>query len=1046
MKKFSGLLFAFLLCSVTLLKSQEQQFRLIGLDQGLCHNFVHNLFLDDNGFLWAGTGNGLCRFDGLSFVTNPTRDSLPTDYVNVSFRDSEGNLWLGYNDGTLVHYNGRNFRIISPADSTISRIVGITQDPGGKIYAATQRAGVIVVTSDLSTNYYRAEFSDLTISSFALLSDDSFLFGTFNGLYSIDFKGDVFQNINKFETGTYSNIQTILHNDAEGLVYLGTQNEGLVVLKYLNGKLELSDLKLPERYDQINIRDIFEDRNGELWLSTFGEGVLQFKLDEKLQNFDFLLQYNSVNILPGDYASQVLRDFEGNLWIATYGEGLVFLTEKAFSVFSSLPDKFGTNVLSLHQYGEDLYLGGSSGILAFPMNKLSSYKFWGRNEGLPEDEVLSLATDQEGNLYIGTATRGIYIKPHNSDKISQFHVSRNSPANVIHFLKVDQDVLWAATNAGVLSFKLPGNQPEVFNTESGLPHNSVRQIFIDEDKNVWVSTKGNRIYSITTQDYTQVADVELDFSTIEVDKKGRLWAATMGTGVILLKDDALLQFGSEEGLLNNFCYSLTFDNHGHAWVGHRMGISRINEDNFKVRTFGNEVGITGDCNYNAIMSTESGDVYFGTTRGLVVYHASLARELPPVKPNITAVYVSDQLWDHTQPIRLPYGAYKLRIEFTGISFASPEKVTYQYKLDGYDLDWSQIVSENYALYPRIDDGEFKFLLVAYNADGVPTEIPLELKISVKKPLWKQSWFIGLMVLVGIFAIILIIKIRERAHKVREQYLEEELDKRAKELKVKNVELQRKNNDITDSINYAKRIQGSILPPIHKIEMQFPGSFVFYRPRDIVSGDFYWFDKVNESKFLIVCADSTGHGVPGAFMSMIGTTLIKDICMRSIVQSPSDVLGMLDYEIASMLNVQETPNGDNSTDGMDLTVCEIDLDTMYLRFASAMRPIMLYHKGELLYLRGSRNAIGGQLADSKEFDNQGYQLEKGDIIYMFTDGYPDQFGGPYGKKYKIVRLKNLLADICALPVEKQELMIVNEFNNWKGDEDQVDDVLFMCIKI
>jgi ligand-binding sensor domain-containing protein/serine phosphatase RsbU (regulator of sigma subunit) len=1046
MKKSLGLIFSLLFLFLTLLKSQDRQVRLFGLDQGLSDGFVHNIFFDDNGFLWAGTGNGLCRFDGLNFVTNPTRDSLPIDYMNVSFKDPDGNFWLGYNDGTLVHYNGKNFRIISPADSTISRVVGITMDSKGKIFAATQRAGVIIVSPNMIPEYQRDVFSDISISSFALLRDDTFLLGTFSGLYSMEYHGETFQNKKSIETGTYSNIQTILYNEIENHVYLGTQNEGLIVLKNVDGELELSDLKLPDRFSQIDIRDIYQEDNGDLWLSTFNEGVLQFKPDENFEGFHFLMQFNSANVLPGDYTSQILRDFEGNLWIATYGQGLVYVSEKTFSVFSSLPGNFGTNVLSITQFGENLFLGGTSSVLSFPFNNSNDFKLWGVKNGMPEDDITALVTDQEGNLYIGTASKGIYLKQNHSDRISQFYFSRNSPANVIHFLKVHEDVLWSATNAGVLSFKLPANQPEIFNTEYGLPHNSVRQVFIDQEKHIWVATKGNKIFSIKDQNFIQVADVELDFSTIAVDKNGWLWAATMGIGVLVLKNDTLLQFSSDEGLLNNFCYSLEFDNDGHVWVGHRMGISRINTDNFKVRTFESEAGITGNSNYNAILNTESGDLYIGTTHGLVVYHSSKARELPAVKPNITAVYISDQLWDHNQPIKLPYGAYKLRIEFTGISFASPEKVSYQFKLDGYDLDWSPVVSENHILYPRIDDGEFKFLLIAYNADGVPTEIPLELKISVKKPFWKQYWFIALSILVGILAVILIIKIREKAHKIREQYLEEELDKRAKELKVKNVELQKKNNDITDSINYAKRIQGSILPPIHKIEMQFPGSFVFYRPRDIVSGDFYWFDKVNESKFLIVCADSTGHGVPGAFMSMIGTTLIKDICMRSNVQSPSDVLSMLDFEIASMLNVQDTPNGDNSTDGMDLTVCEIDLNTMYLRFASAMRPIMLYHKGELLYLRGSRNAIGGQLADSKEFDNQGYQLEKGDIIYMFTDGYPDQFGGPYGKKYKIVRLKNLLGDICALPVEKQELMIVNEFNNWKGEEEQVDDVLFMCIKI
>ena len=1044
MKKRLSLLAIFLFLSVLWLQSQ-QRIRLYDVNQGLCGNFVYTIFQDQNGFLWAGTGNGLCRFDGSNFVSNITLDSIPRDFVSISFIDRQGNIWMGHNDGSLTFYDGKHFKIVSPAEKTMSKIVGITEDSSGRIYAASQRGGVIVVNNDLVTEYHKDEFSDFPISSIALLNEGKFLLGSFEGLFSVEFNNNLFTNREKVEAVSASNIQVINYDKPKGIIYLGTQYQGLIAMSYDRETDQLSNISLPEDLSQLNIQDILPEENGRLWLSTFGDGLIQIQFEPELSGYKVISRFNSENGLPGDNVKQFMRDFEGNMWIATY-DGLVYITNETFTLIPDFGDKFGANVLSIASFGDLIYLGGSNGVLAFPKEDSKTRKFWGKAEGMPEDGITGLVADKDGNLYIGTATSGIYFKPVKSDRVRLFHASQNSPANIIHFLKIVNGTLWAATNSGVLSFSLPDNKPEIFNTEYGLPHNSVRHIFVDSDKDVWVSTKGNRIFSITNQEHIQVADIELDFSTITVDKKGRMWAATMGTGVILLKNDTLIQFTSDEGLLSNYCYSLACDIEGNIWVGHRLGVSRINEDNYKIRTFGNEIGISGDCNYNALLNTPSGDLYIGTTRGLLIYHSDRVKEIPPPKPNITAVYISDQLVDHTKPIRLPYGAYKLRIEYTGISFSDPEKVTYQYKLDGYDLDWSPIVSEKFALYPRIDDGDFTFLLVAFNADGVPAEQPLELVISVKIPMWKQTWFWILALVIAVLAVILIIRIRERAHKLRQKYLEEELEKRSKEIIVKNVELEKKNNDITDSINYAKRIQGSILPPIHKIEMQFPGSFVFYRPRDIVSGDFYWFDKVNDNKFLIVCADSTGHGVPGAFMSMIGTTLIKDICMRSNVQSPSDVLSMLDYEIASMLNVQDTPDSQSSTDGMDLTVCELDLNTKYLRFASAMRPIMLYHKNELLYLRGSRNAIGGHLGDSKEFDNQGYQLEKGDIIYMFTDGYPDQFGGPFGKKYKIVRLKNLLNDICSMPVEKQELMIVNEFNNWKGDQDQVDDVLFMCIKI
>ncbi len=278
----------------------------------------------------------------------------------------------------------------------------------------------------------------------------------------------------------------------------------------------------------------------------------------------------------------------------------------------------------------------------------------------------------------------------------------------------------------------------------------------------------------------------------------------------------------------------------------------------------------------------------------------------------------------------------------------------------------------------------------------------------------------------------------------QEYLENELQKRTKEVYAQKEELEIKNRDITDSINYAQRIQQSILPSVNTIDDNFSGAFVYYKPRDIVSGDFYWYEKVNEDKFLIVCADSTGHGVPGAFMSMIGTTLIKDICLRKDINSPSAVLENLDKELQGTLN--QNIDAERAHDGMDIIVCEIDVKTYYMRFASAMRPLILYKDKELQYVKGTKASIGGDPKAKKRFENIGFQLHQGDIIYMFSDGYPDQFGGPRGKKFKLDRVKNMLADVCNKSMEEQNEYVGNIFNDWRGKLQQVDDVLFMGVRI
>jgi serine phosphatase RsbU (regulator of sigma subunit) len=450
---------------------------------------------------------------------------------------------------------------------------------------------------------------------------------------------------------------------------------------------------------------------------------------------------------------------------------------------------------------------------------------------------------------------------------------------------------------------------------------------------------------------------------------------------------------------------------------------------------------------NAAYTDHSGVVYIGTSGGLISYDPSQdkRKQLPPFT-NIVNLLISDKEYDFNNDIVLPYKAYKVRIEFIGLNYSDPQAVRYQYKLEGYDTEWSDVTSQTSVTYSRIEEGEYTFYLRSYNSEGLSQEIPLSFKIKIKPPIWKTWWFITLLILFISLLFYIIMKIREEKQRKLQEYLERELIARTKEVVEQKEEIEIKNRDITDSINYAKRIQTSMLPPVKRLQHHFSGSFVFYHPRDIVSGDFYWFDQVNDNKFTIVCADSTGHGVPGAFMSMIGSTLIKDICNREAGNSPCKVLQVLDCELRNTLN-QNLDDGTKPGDGMDIIVCEIDLKTHYVRFASAMRPMIIYRNGEEIFIKGSRNSVGGHYdKEDNIFEDEGLQLSKGDIIYMFSDGYSDQFGGPMGKKFKMVRLKNLLQDIHTKPMDEQCIHVKNTFNLWKENYEQVDDVLFMGIKI
>ncbi len=250
-------------------------------------------------------------------------------------------------------------------------------------------------------------------------------------------------------------------------------------------------------------------------------------------------------------------------------------------------------------------------------------------------------------------------------------------------------------------------------------------------------------------------------------------------------------------------------------------------------------------------------------------------------------------------------------------------------------------------------------------------------------------------------------------------------------------IREKNKEITDSINYAKRIQESILPPAEQLEKALPDSFVLFRPKDIVSGDFYWYSPAGDY-FVIAAADCTGHGVPGALMSMLGSNFLGHIVHEKNISSPGQALHELDERIRGALKQQENPD---SKDGMDIALCAFQLKGNKLLYSGANRPLVMIRNKELKEYAPGKFPIGGQRSE-KIFENHQLELQKGDCIYLFTDGYADQFGGPRGKKFMKKRLYELLLEIHSLPMKDQKEKLWKAFSDWKGSLEQVDDVLMI----
>ncbi len=257
-----------------------------------------------------------------------------------------------------------------------------------------------------------------------------------------------------------------------------------------------------------------------------------------------------------------------------------------------------------------------------------------------------------------------------------------------------------------------------------------------------------------------------------------------------------------------------------------------------------------------------------------------------------------------------------------------------------------------------------------------------------------------------------------------------------------IDVLKEKRELTESIKYAGYIQNALLPRQETIKKLLKDHFIYFLPRDIVSGDFYWINK-KKSEILIVVADCTGHGVPGAFMSILGISFLNEIVNRDCYTSTGSILNQLREYVMKAL--QQTGKENEQKDGIDMAICKIDQHTNKMEFSGAFNPVYIVKKSNLLEIHGDKMPIGIAADEEVSFTTHTVSLDKGDMIYLFSDGFVDQFGGPEGKKFKYKPFRKLLVNISELPAYKQKEVLDLEYHEWKGDQPQLDDILIMGFK-
>lgn len=1045
-------LIVFLLLPISFISiAQEYKFNKYGQEHGLTDVFVNTINQDENGYLIVGTSQGVGFYDGSHFFMTTKEEGLIDNFISSSFKDSKGNIWFGHNQGGVTKYFNEDFETFHTGEGIGSVINGIQEDSKGNIWCSTQFFGLFSIGDGKKITFFNEKFEEKMISSL-FIDENDFLFISVDGALEVyrfldTEKGRVLSKIQNI-SGIEDDVVKIIKLE-DGRLLAATRSSGLYSIVQKENIFIENPIQILNLEEDLMIQDVYVN-SGRLWISTYGSGVLRTILTNN-NCFITEIYTNSNGLIGGNNIKTTYIDREGVLWLGTAGDGLFSKEDNLFTFyFRDKVNEYDASYVDVTETEIWVARDGKLDCYDKQYGKMK-FSFDNINSGLPEDKISCFHFIKDSIIVIGTNTEGFYYKYYNDTKFSKFELSDDALSNHVMSLDVDDKNIWVGTQNGVFKVNIVANEVKKFSMSDGLSHNSVRNIFVGKNNEVYVGTNSAFLNIIKDNKVTKMAfktadsDDYLSVSVTKIveDNKGDIWISSSGQGIFCFQDTSILHFDTRDGLLNNYCYGIAIDDKNKIWISHDGGLSSIADITRKIEVFDSRYGLNTKFSVSAIDYLDN-EIWFGTQNGVVKYDSkeALKNSVPPITSFRSISINDDKVTKVLSDTTIPSGEHNLEFTFKGISLKNSKGLKYKYILEGYDDDWSDFTQSDAVKYTKVREGDYVFKVKSFNDDGVVGNMK-EIRVSIKLPYYKQWWFYPLLLFIIVAIVVGIVKYRERQQQKYLKNLSNELDLRTSELVEQKEKMEEINKDLTDSINYAQRIQSAILPEEELVQRLFPRNFIMFKPRDIVSGDFYWVTEYSGKK-IIVFADCTGHGVPGGFMSMIGRILLRETCTVKKLVDPGEILTEIDNGLVNVLRQKD--DIDSNKDGMDLGVCVIDTDTDLMSYAGAMRPLYIYRDGVRNTLKGCRHSVGGISQIGKTFKTQEFQLIKEDILYMFSDGFPDQFGGVKGRKMKISVLNELLDQVCLLPFEKQGDEIITFFDTWKKNESQMDDVLMLGLQI
>jgi ligand-binding sensor domain-containing protein/serine phosphatase RsbU (regulator of sigma subunit) len=1055
--KFLVWLLLYLSLSFLPAAGQKYFFDNYGIKQGLSEQKVYTLLQDSKDYIWLGTANGLSRFDGKKFENFSSRDNLASGGVQTIFKDTLGYIWFGHlNPGRISRYDGRIFEQAAFDSIKITGDITSIIQINDKIWFTSTNDGAIQADfpikdiKHIKARQFRgkAGLSDRVFGA-DLKRDKSYICITDVGLRKYNAVEKKFENYRMPHMTTYFNT-TCLLEDRKGNLWFGTDKGGLY--KYIMSESRMEVIDLPKAGMTSNtVSCLTEDSKGRIWVGTFGGGIAVFEGDN-------MRKFDASNGLKASKIYDIIEDVEGNILIADTDNGLTIFKGDAFEIINDkeiLPDP-NVNAIFQDKTGA-MWFGTNAGIARYYSGSGEKAMYFNQAKSALQEDIRYLREDKDENIWIGTYNDGVILYNMKTSKFeTQPYINSyiNSNLNVsgqVKAMEIDnQNNLWIGTLNGLVVGTINGQNFQKYNFMDSLIVEDISSLYCDQKGDMWIGTKsmggekkpGLIKFNSSKKDFKRVPALSgIIPKTLVMDAKGILWIGTSEGMKAFRNDSIVLNITQNDGLLSNIINLLTVGEDGSIYIGTNNGLNRYFPESKRIFSYTERNGFTGiETKPNAVFNSPQGDLWFGTANGAIHLKPSetSTRSLEPFT-HIMEMQVNYEPREMTSGLKLNSNEKSVLFDYYSICLTNPDVVRYKVKLEGADEDWQPVTDQTRAIYSALPPGKYTFNVIASNSQGIWNSRPVTFHFLIRPPFYLTWWFILISIVSIVVFVVMYIKIREQNLRNEKIILEEKVKERTAEVVQKSMEIEEKNRDITASIRYAERIQRAMLPK----EDTFKETFVLFMPKDIVSGDFYWMYDNGDVQFIAV-VDCTGHGVPGAFMSIIGHNSLNKVVREYGLTRPSAIIDQLNVEVMKAL-MQHHEKA--ITDGMDLALIAFNKKNFTLEFAGAFNPLYVVRKGEVFLYRGDRCPIGmSSVNEKRSYSNQPVDIQPGDMLYMCSDGYADQFGSPEVKKYKSANVKKLLSEIWSLPVYEQKDKLEKEILNWKGDLDQVDDILFVGTKI